>query len=65
MKQCGMSQDVDKQVEEQEGESAAHSVDGNGAHKIQLRGIFPPYPYRVEDDMQELVDDELKILERL
>ena len=55
-------QDVDEQFEEHE---AASSVDGNGAGKFQLRGDFPPYPYRVADDMQELVGDELKILERL
>lgn len=56
-------QEVDEQVALQQEEEV--SAGDDKASHFRIRPDLPPYPYRVRDDLKDLIGDELAVLERL
>ena len=57
MEQSGAEWGEDKETD-------ADDEDLDPEEEIMMR-TFPPYPYRVRDDLTDLVSDELQVLNRL
>ena len=48
----------------QPNEAVRSRSNGNGTMPDWVKRI-PPYPYKVRDDLEDLIGDEIKVLQRL